>query len=75
MDRCLYGCVTRESVAWRHKKKGCDRGECRTIPDCKEAGWTGTYVVVEFYHWFKFYFPLFLGMVMYQIMIMSLKQR
>ena len=22
------------------------------------------YVVVQFYHWFKFYFPLFLGMVM-----------
>ena len=25
----------------------------------------GTYVVVQFYPWFKFYFPLFLGMVMY----------
>ena len=23
------------------------------------------YVVVQFYLWFKFYFPLFLGMVMY----------
>ena len=23
------------------------------------------YVVVQFYPWFKFYFPLFLGMVMY----------
>ena len=23
------------------------------------------YVVVEFYPWFKFYFPLFWGMVMY----------
>ena len=23
------------------------------------------YVVVQFYSWFKFYFPLFLGMVMY----------
>ena len=25
----------------------------------------GTYVVVQFYPWFKFYFPLFLDMVMY----------
>ena len=24
-----------------------------------------THVVVQFYPWFKFYFPLFLGMVMY----------
>ena len=24
-----------------------------------------TYVVVQFYPWFKFYFPLFCGMVMY----------
>ena len=24
---------------------------------------TGVYVVVKFYPWFKFYFPLFLGMV------------
>ena len=31
------------------------------------------YVVVQFYPWFKFYFPLFLGMVI--CMIMSLKQR
>ena len=23
------------------------------------------YVVVQFYSWFKFYFPLFVGMVMY----------
>ena len=23
------------------------------------------YVVVQFFPWFKFYFPLFLGMVMY----------
>ena len=23
------------------------------------------YVVVQFYHWFNFYFPLFWGMVMY----------
>ena len=23
------------------------------------------YVVVQFYHWFKFYFPLFWGMVIY----------
>ena len=30
------------------------------------------YVVVQFYPWFKFYFPSFLGMVM---LIMSLKQR
>ena len=28
--------------------------------------------MVQFYPWFKFYFPLFLGMVM---LIMSLKQR
>ena len=25
----------------------------------------GVYVVVQFYPWFKFYFVLFLGMVMY----------
>ena len=25
----------------------------------------GVYIVVQFYPWFKFYFPLFLGMVMY----------
>ena len=25
----------------------------------------GEYVVVQFYPWFKVYFPLFLGMVMY----------
>ena len=25
----------------------------------------GVYVVVQFYPWFKFYFPLFLGVVMY----------
>ena len=25
----------------------------------------GAYAVVQFYAWFKFYFPLFLGMVMY----------
>ena len=31
------------------------------------SGLTGlcVYVVVQFYPWFKFYFPLFLGMVMY----------
>ena len=30
-------------------------------------GWklSFVYVVVQFYPWFKFYFPLFLGMVMY----------
>ena len=27
--------------------------------------WHCVYVVVQFYSWFKFYFPLFLGMVMY----------
>ena len=26
---------------------------------------TNVHVVVQFYPWFKFYFPLFLGMVMY----------
>ena len=26
----------------------------------------GVYVVVQFYPWFKFYFLLFLGMVMYE---------
>ena len=26
---------------------------------------TGVFVVVQFYPWFKFHFPLFLGMVMY----------
>ena len=26
---------------------------------------SGVYVVVQFFPWFKFYFPLFLGMVMY----------
>ena len=31
------------------------------------------YVVVQFYPWLKFYFPLFWGMVL--CMIMSLKQR
>ena len=25
----------------------------------------GVYVVVQFYPWFKFYFPLFIGIVMY----------
>ena len=29
------------------------------------VGQSGVYVVVQFYTWFKFYFPLFLGMVMY----------
>ena len=34
------------------------------------------HVCVQFYPWFKFYFLLFLGMVMYDIdMIMSLKQK
>ena len=33
----------------------------------------GVHVVVQFCPWYKFYFPLFLGMVIY--MIMSLKQR
>ena len=34
----------------------------------------GVYVVVQFYPWFKFYFLLFWGMVIY-MMIMSLKQK
>ena len=37
---------------------------------------TDTYVVVQFYPWFKFSFLLFLGMLMYDNnMIMSLKQK
>ena len=28
-------------------------------------GYIYIYVVVQFYPWFKFYFPLFLGMLMY----------
>ena len=37
-----------------------------------------TVCVVQFYPWFKFYFPLFLGMVMYDYItssILLLKQR
>ena len=45
-----------------------------TDPDDKMAGvkvrkkclvYMQLYVVVQFYPWFKFYFPLFWGMVMY----------
>ena len=31
----------------------------------KDFFFLNTYVVVQFYRWFKFYFLLFLGMVMY----------
>ena len=33
--------------------------------DQRNASEFHVYVVVQFHPWFKFYFPLFLGMVMY----------
>ena len=41
-----------------------------------QAVYRKLHVCVQFYPWFKFFFLLFLGMVMYDIdMIMSLKQK
>ena len=46
-------------------KEGKNQAVCRKLHVC-----------VQFYPWFKFYFLLFLGMVMYDNdMIMSLKQK
>ena len=33
------------------------------------------YVVVQFYPWFKFYFPLFLGMVIYDNEFETMKNK
>ena len=47
------------------REEGKNQAVCRKLHVC-----------VQFYPWFKFYFLLFLGMVMYDIdMIMSLKQK
>ena len=35
----------------------------------------GVYVVVQFYPWFNFYFPLFLGMVMYDNQFKTKKKK
>ena len=40
-------------------------GEMTVNPDNTPLAQSDVNVVVEFYPWFKFYFPLFWGMVMY----------
>ena len=40
-------------------------GYLRRAPERKRKFYNKYYVVVQFYPWFKFYFPLFWGMEMY----------
>ena len=40
-------------------------GYLRQAPERKRKFYNKYYVVVQFYPWFKFYFPLFWGMEMY----------
>ena len=41
-----------------------DGSKMTVNPDNTLLAQSGVYVVVEFYPWFKFYFPLFWGIVM-----------
>ena len=55
--------VPSRPVEFPCSSRGREEERSEVGPDCSSL--QNIYVVVQFYPWFKFYFPLLLGMVMY----------